>query len=233
METNPTEVSTVEQAEVAVQSGTGDAAPSAIPALPSLEPVAPLAREKAARIIERCGYEITGYTLTHRAGTRKAIVDGTAIRWFPDAADFERMLRWKEPVGPATPPDSALGDPLLVSGQAGATSPAPVAPTVQRAVLAAPPSLPLLDTVEDALGAIAAELGCVRNDTVPHNAGWFVPGRSNAFASALDAIRALFGSLKAGGTVYTAQPRPSTESSAPARVGKVVEAESHEQAALF
>jgi hypothetical protein len=69
-------------------------------------------------------------------------------------------------------------------------------------VLTAPPSARLLESTEEALGALAADLGCVRNDDIAHNAGWFVPGHAKAYASAFDAIQGLVASLKAGGTVY-------------------------------
>ncbi|WP_028217676.1 hypothetical protein [Paraburkholderia oxyphila] len=205
----------------------------AAPVLPALDAVTQVSHARAARIMERCGYEITGYTLSHKGGTRKAIVDGSDVRWFPDATDFARMMQWMEPVGPGTPPDTAIGDPLLDNDGLAARAPAPVAPAVQRPLLSAPPSLPMVNTVEEALGVLAAELGCVRNDTVPHNAGWFVPGRPTAFTSALDAIKALVVSLKAGGTVYAAAARPVTDARGPAREATAGEAAHHEQAALF
>lgn len=211
----------------------GDVGRLNAPTLPSLGSVSPLTHEKAARIVERCGYEITGYALTHKGGTRKAIVDGSDIRWFPDAADFGRVMHWKQPAGPGTPPDTAIGDPLLGSAESAEKALSPVVPAASRAVLAAPPSLPLVDTVEEALGVLADELGCVRNDTVPHNAGWFVPGRATTFASAPDAIKALFGSLNAGGTVYVAPPQPKNDARSPARVASAEAAACREQVALF
>lgn len=227
------EDTTPAQASEAVLHDAADGTQDAAPALPALDAVTPLSHARAARIIERCGYEITGYTLTHKGGTRKAIVDGAVVRWFPDAGDFARLMTWQEPIGPGTPPEAAIGDALLtVDTRAAASAPAPSAP-MGRTVLTAGPSVPLVATVEAALGLLAAELGCVHNDTVPHNAGWFVPGRPNAFASALDAIKALFANLEAGGTLYV-PPLPKKEpmcadpEEAPSK-----QAAQHEQAALF
>jgi hypothetical protein len=203
------------------------------PILPALDAITQMTHARAARIIERCGYEVTGYTLTHKGGTRKAIVDGADVRWFPDASDFARLIAWQKPIGSATPPEAATGDPLLTGGIPAATPvPAPSAPA-GRPVLSAAPSMPLAETVEEALGLLAAELGCVRDDTVPHNAGWFVPGQPTAFASALDAIKALFINLKAGGTLYVPPP-PRREQMRPVPDGIAGnQAVDHEQAALF
>lgn len=199
--------------------------------LPALDAVTHLSHARAARIIERCGYEITGYVLTHKGGTRKAIVDSAEVRWFPDASDFTRLMTWKEPVGSGTPPEAAIGDALL-TGVAPAAAPAPPVP-VRGAVLATAPSMPLVDTVEEALGVLAAELGCVRNDVVPHNAGWFVPGQPTAFASALDAIKALVLNLKAGGTLYVPQVPKKEQARAEPEETSGKQAVHHEQAALF
>ncbi len=224
---------TTEQADVVPSHSASEGTQPDSPVRPSLDSVATLTHEKAARIIERCGYEVTGYALTHKGGLRKAIVDGSAVRWFPDIDDFERMMAWKEPIGPGTPPETAVGDPLLDNDGSQGAAAVPVALTVQRPALAAAPSVPVVASVEEALGALAADLGCVRNDTVSHNAGWFVPGRPTAFASAIDAIKALFDSLKGGGTVYRAPPRPKAEPAGRSVQALADAAEHHEQAALF
>jgi hypothetical protein len=153
---------------------------------------------KAAAIIERCKYELTGYVLTCPTRQTKAIVDLASTRWFPDPADFARVMVWKDPKGPGTPEEGfeleAAAVPVPLVAPAAASRP----------VLTAPPSAKLLESTEAALGALARELGCAFNDDIPHNAGWFVPGKPTAHASAYDAIRGLFASLEAGGTVYRA-----------------------------
>jgi hypothetical protein len=226
-------VDTNTRADEAALQDSGEGTQGGAPILPALDAMTPMTHARAARIIERCGYEVTGYTLTHKGSTRKAIVDGADVRWFPDADDFARLMTWQKPIGSATPPEAATGDPLLTVGIPAAT-PVP-APSAQmgRPVLSAAPSMPLVETVEEALGLLAAELGCVRNDTVPHNAGWFVPGRSTAFASALDAIKALFANLKAGGTLYVPPPpRREPMRAVPDEIAGN-QAVDHEQAALF
>lgn len=203
-------------------------------ALPALDAVTRQTHERAARIIERCGYEITGYTLSHKSGARKAAVDGSSVRWFPNEADFTRMMQWKEPIGPGTPPLEATGDALLAPDSHEAMASAKlqaVAPA--RPILAAPPSMRLIDSAEDALGALAMDLGCVWNDSVPHNSGWFVPGKPTAHASALDAIKALFVSLKSGGTVYMPKSRTDEGALIVARERVVEKTAQHEQTALF
>ncbi|HKU00294.1 MAG TPA: hypothetical protein VJS30_27740 [Paraburkholderia sp.] len=54
-------------------------------------------------------------------------------------------------------------------------------------MLAAAPSMSMVDTAEEVPDVLRTEPGCVHNDVVAHNAGWFVPGRPSAFASARDA----------------------------------------------
>lgn len=148
----------------------------------------------AAAIIDRCQYELSGYVLTHLSRNAKVIVYAGATRWFPDPADFARAMEWIDPMGPSTPEDGFDLD----------RSPAVLAATTAsaRSVLTVPRSTRLLETTKAALGALARELGCVWNDDIPHNPGWFVPGKPKAFASAFDAIQGLVTSLKAGGTVY-------------------------------
>lgn len=82
-----------------------------------------------------------------------------------------------------------------------------------RPALTTPATVQLLDTAEAALGQMASELGCVWNDRIPHNAGWFVPGQATAYGSAYDAIKGLVESLRAGGTVYTPKDAPAIAAS--------------------
>jgi hypothetical protein len=70
----------------------------------------------------------------------------------------------------------------------------------------------------------------VHNEDIPHNAGWFVPGKAKAYASAFDAIKGLVDSLKAGGTVYVSTQTPKR--SEPAKPEPKPEVESA-QAGLF
>jgi len=172
---------------------------------PSTHEVTQTTHNRAARVIERCGYHVTGYVLTDKWGMRKAIVEEGDVRWLPNVSDFTRVMKWQDVKGPNTPPDEAIGDDLLTGTPQAVTAPpvALAAPAPSRPVLTAPPSARLLESTEEALGALARELGCAWNDVIPHNAGWFVPGKPTAYASALDAIKGLFASLSNGGTVYT------------------------------
>lgn len=178
---------------------------------PSVDAVMPLTDAKAARVEERCNYVVTGYVLTHRMLQKRAIVDMESIRWYPNDDEYSLMMAGRKLTpGPGVPPPEAIGDDLLAAQRELPPAPAIVlsAPTSARPTLTAPPSAKLLETTETALGELARELGCVFNEDVPHNAGWFVPGKPKAHASAYDAIRGLFASLEAGGTVY----RPSAQS---------------------
>jgi len=171
-------------------------------AAPCIDALMPLTNAKAARIEDRCNYVVTGYVLTHRDLAKKAIVDMAAVRWFPNVDEFMHMLAGRKVTpGPGLPPpdwiaEEVIAQPALVA----VTAATPTAPL--RPILTAPPSAKLHESTESALAALAKELGCVFNEAVPHNAGWFVPGRPTACASAYDAIRGLVASLKSRGTVY-------------------------------
>lgn len=167
-----------------------------------LDNVIPLTKAKAARVEERNSYVVTGYVLTHQALAKKAIVDMAAVRWFPNVDEFMLMMTGRKLTpGPGTPPPGWSADELLSAAPAPIAAPAAVS-TSARPVLTAPPSARLLESPEAALGVLAHELGCVYDVSIPHNAGWFVPGKPTACSSAYDAIRGLVASLKSGGTVY-------------------------------
>lgn len=174
---------------------------------PSLDGVTQQTRDRAARVAERCFYQITGFVMAHRALPQKAIVEGKSVRWFPNLPEFVSMMAGKESLGPGTPP-AAYGEDEPTVPNSAHVLPAPVATAIEsRPVLTAPPTQRLIENAEDALGELARELGCIRNDSIPHNAGWFVPGKPTAYASAFDAIQGLVSSLKNGGTVYGGKPR--------------------------
>lgn len=161
---------------------------------------------RAARVEERCSYRVIGYVMEHVALPQRAVVADGAVRWFPNESDFTSMMGWrKHSAGPGVPAAGWPADEI----------PAPPPPAVQimevakpsRPVLTAPPSAKLLESAEAALGELARSLGCVWNEDIPHNAGWFVGGKPTAYASAYDAIQALHAHLAGGGTVYRA-PEP-------------------------
>ncbi|RQR09926.1 hypothetical protein [Burkholderia stagnalis] len=170
---------------------------------------------RAAAMFHPGGYEITGYVLTQKISSWKAIVDVTGTRSM-SLSDMQRLMIWKEPVGSGAPPDEEItrATPGREDGEDAprehieAVPPSPAAPiprgvlAIQRPALAQPASLNMIADVEEACGILARRLGCVHNDSVPHNSGWFVPGRPVAYASAVDAIEGLVESLKSGGTVY-------------------------------
>jgi len=190
---------------------------------------------RAARVIERCSHTVVGFVTQHRALAKRAIVVEDAVRWFPNDDEFESMMGWKKyATGPGVPHD---GWPLDASpALAPIAAPAAVPPTPMRPVLTAPPSAKVLESTEAALCDLARELGCVRNDDIPHNAGWFVPGKPTAYASAYDAIRGLVASLKGGGTVYEGKSgSQEIEISAPEPVApkRNAPAPTIEQGALF
>jgi hypothetical protein len=155
----------------------------------------------AARVVERCSHMVVGFVTQHHSLAKRAIVVGAEVRWFPNDEEFQSMMGWKKyPDGPGVshegwPPDESPAPAPVASPPRMPTAPA-------RPILTAPPSARLLESTEAALSVLAHELGCVYDVSIPHNAGWFVPGKPTACASAYDAIRGLVASLQAGGTVY-------------------------------
>lgn len=202
---------------------------------PSLGAIQPVTNARAARVEERCSHRVVGYVLQHRALQKRSIVVDGKVRWFPNDEEFQSMMGWKKyQPGPGVPHE---GWPLdETPAPEPAAAPIQVAPVPRRSVLTAPPTAKLLESTEEALGELALALGCVRNEEISHNAGWFVPGKSTAYASAYDAIRGLVASLEAGGTIYRSQPgAPAAASAAPVPEAKcrTVEESSLSQGALF
>lgn len=167
--------------------------------------VMPEVAARAARMFHPGGYEITGYVLTNKISSWKAVVDQTGVRWM-SLADMMRLMEWKTLTGSGAPPENGLDLP-----EAAAVPPPPVA----KAALVTPASHEPLTDAEKAVSVLAERLGCVRNDEIPHNAGWFVPGNQVAYASPVDAIEALVKHLKQGGAVYqpVTDKAPSTPQS--------------------
>ena len=165
--------------------------------------------DRAARMFHPGGYEITGYVLTQKISSWKAVVDVTGVRWM-SPADMTRLLGWKAPTGSGAPPDGSQTD----DPEAFAALPVPAAiatpPKANKADLMRPASHgPMTDT-DQAMKLLAERLGCGYNDTISHNTGWFVPGNQVAYSSALDAIEALVESLKQTANSY----RPRADKSA-------------------
>ncbi|MCA8198477.1 hypothetical protein [Burkholderia vietnamiensis] len=159
---------------------------------------------RAARMFHPGGYEITGYVLTQKISSWKAIVDATGVRWMSQA-DLARIMAWREPEGSGAPPEGAdVSDEYTALRSVAPAS--PVQLPAARPTLTRPASHEQPTDVDAALGELASRLGCVYNDSVPHNCGWFVPGHRIAYASALDAIEGLVDHLKSGGTTYRAGP---------------------------
>jgi hypothetical protein len=176
--------------------------------------VTPAVAERAARMFNPGGYEITGYVLTQKISSWKAIVDVTGVRWM-SLADLEGLMAWKEPTGDGAPPASQdVSEEPMVAATTSATnvSEPPVLPPVRRAALTRQASHEPLSEADEAMEVLARRLGCVFNDTIEHNAGWFVPGNPVSYASPLDAIEALVAHLKDGGTTY--HPRSEPDASA-------------------
>lgn len=161
--------------------------------------------ERAARVEERCSHRVVGYVMEHPTLDKRAIVADGAVRCFPNDDEFQRMMGWKKySGGPGVPHEGWPADEMPQPEVPKVALSAPAAPS--RPVLTAPPTAALLESTEEALGALARELGCHWNADIAHNAGWFVPGKPKAYASAYDAIQGLVESLKVGGTVYTPPP---------------------------
>lgn len=150
---------------------------------------------RAARVAERCNYSICGFVMQHRGGLdKRAIVQGEEVRWFPNDTDFTNMMGWKKhSPGPGIP---AEGWPADEMPQPEVPNVAPVASKPSRPTLTAPPTARLVESAEEAVAELAKKLGCHWNDMIPHNAGWFVPGKPTAYASAFDAIQGLVERLR-------------------------------------
>jgi hypothetical protein len=151
---------------------------------------------RAAHVAERCNYSICGFVMEHRGGLNKrAIVQGEAVRWFPNDLDFTKMMGWqKHSAGPGIPAEGWPVDemPALAPIQVAA----PVMAGPKRPILTAPPTAKLVESAEEAIAQLAKKLGCHWNDMIPHNAGWFVPGTATAYASAFDAVQGLVERLR-------------------------------------
>ncbi|MBN3744823.1 hypothetical protein G3N96_05150 [Burkholderia sp. Se-20373] len=165
-------------------------------------------RERTKRLFHPGGYEITGYVLTQMTSSWKVVMDETGTRSM-SSADLERLMRWEEPAGSGGPLEDGANDgppPAVLSSAIAAVS---------KCALSVEPSHAMPIDIADALGILARRLGCCFNDSIPHNAGWFVPGKPIAYVSAIDAIEALFKNLSNGGTIYEPTKRDD-----PARVGR-------------
>ena len=149
---------------------------------------------RAARVAERCNFSICGFVMQHRDGLdKRAIVQGECVRWFPNESDFTAMMGWrKHSAGPGVPADGWPADEIPQQEAPALAKPAAAA----RPILTAPPTAKLVESAEDAVAQLAKKLGCHWNDLIPHNAGWFVPGKPTAYASAFDAIQGLVERLR-------------------------------------
>ncbi|RKP44657.1 hypothetical protein [Pararobbsia silviterrae] len=166
---------------------------------PNLNCILGVTRERAARIEERNFYVVTGYVMTHHALAKKAVVDMGSVRWYPNFDEFSQMMLGRKITeGPGTPPPGWTADELGVSAPVPVIVPQKAPAPPSRPILTAAPSARLLESTEAALGELAREVGCVFNEMIPHNSGWFVPGQPTAYASAYDAIRARFARLEQG-----------------------------------
>jgi hypothetical protein len=154
---------------------------------------------RALRVKDRCNYRVVGYVMEHSLPKRRAVVVDDTIRWFTTMPDFYRMMgNKKHSEGPGIP-DEGWGEDEIP--KVDASTPTAVS-TPSRPILTAPPTSNLVSGAEEAMCALAISLGCVWNEIIPHNTGWFVPGKPTAYASAFDALHALYEHLEGGGKVY-------------------------------
>lgn len=160
-----------------------------------LDAVPAVANERAARVAERCSFRVVGYVMEHTALPKRAVVVDDAVRWFPNEIDFEKMMGWqKHSAGPGIPAEGWPVDEMPALAPIQVAAAAPTAP--KRPILTAPPTAKLVESAEEAVAQLAKALGCHWNDMIPHNAGWFVPGKPTAYASAYDAIAGLVERLR-------------------------------------
>lgn len=150
-------------------------------------------------------YQITGFVFTHPISRWKAICDVSGHRYVNEA-DMARMLRYEPFKDPGTEPGADIHTPVPVSPSPSSVS----APLAQAGTITPRTELTRAAThasdtaMIDAVAKLAIEAGCVYNDSIAHNAGWFVPGNPRAYASPLDALGVVLRTLQAGVSVYRA-----------------------------
>lgn len=163
-------------------------------------------------------FYVSGFVVTQPVSKRKGIIDVAGERWL-SPADMERIVQWKDPVESGEAP-SDLSDERGKPASAAAALPRVVERT--KAALITPASHAGSDlTRDEVLVALARDIGCVYNDAIAHNTGWFVPGVPTAFESPTDAIGALVGILRKEARVHQAAcakatPHQRTPESLPA-----------------
>lgn len=164
-------------------------------------------RVRAERAMFPGGYRISGVVLTHPVSQRLIIADRTGYRGL-GTDDMQRIMAWEMPQEPAarSTDDESHVEPVAVPARTDAPDLRPAAPV--RPLLATAPTRAMLDSVEGALAELARECGCIFNEDIAHNAGWFVPGKPTAFASPYDAIRAIVDRSPAAGPVGRAAAAP-------------------------
>jgi len=71
--------------------------------LPPLDKVTAMTNRKARDVIERAGYEVTGYVFTHKLRAAKCFLDMSRAVWLT-VEDLDRLMEWKKPKGNAPVP---------------------------------------------------------------------------------------------------------------------------------
>lgn len=200
----------------------GDSPIGATPRAPvlSFDSLDDATRERLERATSPGGYLISGVVLTHPISQRLIIADRTGYRGL-SADDMHRIMAWEEPHDPANRAANgeAQDEPVSVPAPADVPDLRPAAAV--RPSLATEPTHAMLDSVEAALAELARESGCIFNEDIAHNAGWFVPGKPTAFKSPYDAIRALIDRSNVGGAVGRPAAAPRKARATPAKAGAI------------
>lgn len=172
-------------------------------------------RMRLERALSPGGYVISGAVLTHPISQRLIIADRSGYRGL-SADDMERIMAWKDPLESANRAAHRETQDRPVEVPASADLPDLRPAASVRPSLSTAPTRAMLDSVEAALAELARESGCIYNEDIAHNAGWFVPGKPTAFKSPYDAIRALIDHSNAGAPVSrpAAAPRKARATAA-------------------
>lgn len=135
--------------------------------------VTPETLRLAHRVVERGRFDITGLVFTQGISNRKAILDGTQLRWL-SPADLQRIMKYQEPCDPADAP------PGFNAGDVDGVSPTPVRDS----------------GLASAVEQLAVDLGCQPVNADGGATGWQVRESGTVLTNPLDAIRELVTSLR-------------------------------------
>lgn len=151
----------------------------------------------AERMVERCGYEVTGLVLADKTRRRMGVVDGAypKTRWFPETKAFLTMMAGGPAADISVAPAEAAGDALLDPCRTPTAGLAPYQPAHATA--------DHRQTL-DPLVKLATDLGCFPIKNADGATTWGLPGHAIDYPNPANAIKELF-ALRCQGKVDARQ----------------------------